>query len=1519
VTVTSDALGLLNRLERAESSLLVWGVIDGFLTKADVDEIASDLAEGDPTTARTLVDELLKGQLLFRSRSEGKEVFRTRMAETVRLAASLRQLFESSAASSKWRAAPRLVGDYRFSVRPRRYPSRNLGIDDVVARVSGGLLEVPGVENAVRRLLATTDGNASVHATFQADAVDRILSGLNGSQSVGTVITAGTGSGKTLAFQTPTFAWIAGEAARDRSRWTKVVALYPRNELLKDQFADAYRAARELDDVLPAGRRITIGAYFGLVPRRLDQAEMKYVGWRQLGSGWLCPYMRCPACAEDSLIWRQGEAGLLCHRASCGASVSGDDVLLSRDDVAARPPDVLFTTTEMLNRGLCSSWTTPIFGVGSGVRSPRVILLDEIHTYGGLHGAAVALLLRRYRHSLRAPVQMIGLSATLRDAQAFFATLTGLPTARVTGVAPNEEDLIDEGAEYLLALRADPTSGASVLSTTIQTAMLIRRMLDPWNDNRSDGASGRRLFLFTDKLDIANRLFFDLRDAEGQDDRGRPASWRHEGSLANLRSSDFVREHGDVDARDTGGQLWKASEEIGFRLEGSPLVIERTTSQDAGVDPRADVVVATASLDVGFNDPEVGAVIQHKAPRRSSQFLQRRGRAGRSRKMRPWTIVTLSDFGRDRVAYEAYDLLFDPELEPQPLPVDNRHVQRMQATYELIAWLESQTGQRGSMWRDLAGPPRHDNGSVNEESWGRLRSRRETTIQLFEQLLSDLGAQRAFATHLMEAMSLDETEVERLLWDPPRALLTAVVPTALRRLKTCWSTASGGAGSDYALADNPLPDFVPRSLFQSLNTPDVQLQVPAPNDKFDSEALEVDTTLREYCPGNVSQRLGIRRRRDRHWVPTPELVPGVPQTVDLHGWVTESEDLGPRPLPGGETIRVLRPLQLRLDVVPRTIKSSSASFPNWCTTISTAQHAEELDLSAEQRWSSVIGAVQFFTHGRGASVEVCRYVTGAHVSRITSTGVTEGDIVFTKSNGPPAERIGLGYEAGVDAVRIRFAWPSDELVDPLGHEPPSRALRVALFLETVENDATLSEVTGNLGRRQLGELYLTAIVTEAVSQSLKLADAAAVIGPDLDERLTTIADRQGAVLQFDEDNVSEEDAAEVARARRGLERLKALLEDHSFVVDRLKQLAEILWNPDPAVARGFVARRYAATVGAAFLLAFQRLCPDADLDQLVVDLDASVDDAAPEGFGEVWLTETSTGGGGVIEEVRLETMSSPRRLMRLVEAALSPSDLELVDAELTRVLRIAVDEDVVAESLEAAREALRARLGIHESREAIAELLRRLSQRGTLIAHPVVTALSARLLRPGGSGDGDAALQTLRSEWAEQETHLGIEIPLRSFAFAAAASDSGAGADFAAVTLGVSAGTDPAVRYGLLAGVLWPRGEEIRAQALPAPNFFAHNPSTDRRLLLSALPPAVPPVDVHAQDWRDRVDEALVGQGEAQIRAPRDAARALRQALLDVAGRPSEVGFLHLFPTLFGVAFSADTVDASLFIRELET
>ena len=55
-------------------------------------------------------------------------------------------------------------------------------------------------------------------------------------------------------------------------------------------------------------------------------------------------------------------------------------------------------------------------------------------------------------------------------------------------------------------------------------------------------------------------------------------------------------------------------------------------------------------------------------------FLQRKGRAGRARAMRPIMLTVLSDYGRDRAFYQAYEHLFDPTLEPQYLPIHNPYV-----------------------------------------------------------------------------------------------------------------------------------------------------------------------------------------------------------------------------------------------------------------------------------------------------------------------------------------------------------------------------------------------------------------------------------------------------------------------------------------------------------------------------------------------------------------------------------------------------------------------------------------------------------------------------------------------------------------------------------------------------------------------------------------------------------------------------------------------------------------------------
>ena len=73
-------------------------------------------------------------------------------------------------------------------------------------------------------------------------------------------------------------------------------------------------------------------------------------------------------------------------------------------------PDILFTTTEMLNQRLSDTSMAHLFGVGpKAVRAPELVLMDEVHTYEGKHGAQVAYLMRRWQRLLDQRLRFVGL------------------------------------------------------------------------------------------------------------------------------------------------------------------------------------------------------------------------------------------------------------------------------------------------------------------------------------------------------------------------------------------------------------------------------------------------------------------------------------------------------------------------------------------------------------------------------------------------------------------------------------------------------------------------------------------------------------------------------------------------------------------------------------------------------------------------------------------------------------------------------------------------------------------------------------------------------------------------------------------------------------------------------------------------------------------------------------------------------------------------------------------------------
>lgn len=114
----------LNLLEEQERKLLTWGIVDGGFTEEELEDITSDFIDDNDRDIKTwdLINETLERRLLFNFNLRGRQLFRTRMSETVRLFARLRQLF----LNNTWQTSPTLVADYRLQIRPRLYPKERL-------------------------------------------------------------------------------------------------------------------------------------------------------------------------------------------------------------------------------------------------------------------------------------------------------------------------------------------------------------------------------------------------------------------------------------------------------------------------------------------------------------------------------------------------------------------------------------------------------------------------------------------------------------------------------------------------------------------------------------------------------------------------------------------------------------------------------------------------------------------------------------------------------------------------------------------------------------------------------------------------------------------------------------------------------------------------------------------------------------------------------------------------------------------------------------------------------------------------------------------------------------------------------------------------------------------------------------------------------------------------------------------------------------------------------------------------
>jgi hypothetical protein len=1506
---------VLDVIEQSEARLLTWGIVDGFLTHREMVEFIEPLVDvaleegmDEYVTADEVIEVILERKWVTCVELEqGTTGYRSRMAETVRLLQRLRQLFPKHAGTSGWQQAPTLVADFRFLRRRREYPRRNVPAECALQQL-GEVTSSATLLSAAQALLCP-GGRPLVLAGFQVRATQRIVHAIEQNLPLATIVCAGTGSGKTLAFYLPALASIVRHRISDTSAgpWVKTVALYPRTELLKDQLREVLGRSLALTDGLPVGSRVTVsvGALFGDTPR-----SPEYCNWAKVGNDHVCPMLSCLHCSGE-MRWREADRSAGRERLECmdcDFELDGEIFPLTREAIKKRPPDLLFTTTEMLNQRMSDNTMAHLFGIGPmALRPPELVLMDEVHTYEGRHGAQVAYLMRRWGRLVDRPLRFVGLSATLREAADFFAALTGCYRNLVDEVSPQLNEIEADGAEYLIALRGDPVSRTALLSTTIQTTMLLQRCLDPQstatNGSVSHGAFGQKTFIFTDNLDVINRLYFDLLSAEGRTSFGTPNTRdAPAGGLAVLRA------RGSSQQRYVNGQDWRFCESLRDDSLARRLVVKRVSSQDRGVDPGADVIVATAVLEVGFDDPWVGAVVQHKAPRGLASFLQRKGRAGRTRGMRPWTAVVLSDYGRDRAAYQSYDLLFDPELPVRTLPLSNRYLTRMQAVYATIDYLGTrlQDGQAGNVWSDLS-------GDVKKES-RRLRLQRE-----LQAILESENAAGRLGDYLRRALRLPAEEVSALLWEYPRPLMTTVLPTALRRLATHWS-ADGQQKMDFAIANNPLPDFIPATLFSNLSLADVEIHLPGTNadNLRDRNAMPIFAALREFAAGRISRRYGIRHKAERHWMPpTVDIQTGA--SVVAGATNLEIRAIGTH-LPIGRflmqagtmvvEIPVWRPVALDPVVPPKNVKDSSNASLHWHSQFIAEVDPLWLQPPEGGVWRDLIGRLGFFTHARHAPLEVRRFATGASAEVGVGQERFRIDTTFTAD----LEPTGLGAAFFADAVLFQLRIPNAlHARQEVGTEKKWRALRTTRFLDDAWRGTSLEMIGNPFMREWLAQIFLSAVTFDAIENNYGLDDAATALAAGT-ASITLLS-----VLQsMFHSNVVEAYGDHVDGLPQ--DRLRQELEESLHRADVIGELffaAVVLWQDIDEQWETWLKGVYRSTFAAALLRSITDLCPTIDPEELHVDLGRGpIDEAAALPFdptlAEIWFTERGPGGNGQVEEFMRRYAEDPRRFFSIVRANLQMGEFELIDHQLNNMIRLLTDkpESDVGHCVRA----FRASSSQKDLAQATQQLRSALVAAGFSPFHGFFTSMGNRILRQGSSPATDHYLANVLAHWDEVESRLGVEIDLRVMSYFLSQSDD---IDRAIPEFGASIGTDRrAWRMSAIYGLVWARGRTVRQSALQIRNPFCEFPPVERLLVSEAIADDRVLVSVEDGDWLSRTSEHLALGHLVTLTCSETRRDYLGRALNALVTNPIDAGYLRAYARLQGVRQSADTIEADIELIE---
>lgn len=1472
----------LTFLEKREERLISWGFYNVRWTAADVEaafpveapetlQKAWDEFANQGRTLGSLIQQMRQRNLLYLVPDISPDAYRTRFAEGVRLLANLRQMFKSE----DWATGPRLVSDIKLHITAREYPRRDLSATAVWERLQA---KCPTASIELMRqcfiALASRGGEPINFAGFQARAFEHILERYGSASFSGSVVCAGTGSGKTKAFYVPAFLRMAPEL--NEPPFTKIIAIYPRNVLLADQLREAIAEAEKLRPVLGARgmRPIRFGALLGDTPFRhyFDASTPQHYYWKRRGNGSVIPYLKSPVDGGRSdLIWRDEDrkAGRTClyREGETQPDVASGVLALTREELAESPPDVLFLSLEMLNREMCSPQWEKTFGMRRGPdHSPRLLLLDEVHAHEGLTGAQVAWVLRRWRHWSRVKwLHVVGLSATLRDAPQHLARVAGLQPSQVQEFRPapgldGTGEMEAEGAEYNLAVKGDPAAGASLLGTSIQAGMLLARLLTP----RTQGPSGagveirpeeffrKKVFGFSDNLDSVNRWFSDMSDAES-------SNWRHP-LLASLRqvpagTADPLRVR-----RIQEGQVWELPRLVGHNLD-QPLTVTRCSSQDPGADANSDLIIATSSLEVGFDDPDVGIMLHHKRPTSMSSFIQRKGRAGRTRGARPWTVVVLSDYGADRWAFHSAEQLFQPEVDALVLPILNPYVLRVQIAQYLIDWIGRRLGGKSSAYRYLQGPTNYSPERTTQDRARELLRGLLDLGQTWKDFESELFRFFRFGSALGEDAARDL--LDNLLWHEPRPLLMQVVPTLLRKLEADWAYAypPAGASEEDAGAARPLPQFIPKATFADLEVGEGVLELEAYGKiQREPETMATARLLFEACPGRVSKRFATVQGEPGYWHPHSTTLVAGPNVASV-------DTIFPRRMfleaVGG--VSVVQPDAAGAVHRPTTVNDTCNASWQWQSIARVQGDGELLPVREADPWRDVFSDARAYLHSNAEWIEVLRYAEENSFEmrrqKQSIAGSLRLQLMLTDGS---VERQAVGFRLRVDGVHFVLSAAHLDSRPPLSGTTLNR-FRADYFKHSLAGSPALRGLANSFQADWLGQMSLAMLTATALLQKLDLQQAQQALDGKRPEAAARVLD-----VIFQMRGVSVTGVEEDARLRTTL----LDLWNNAVIRDEVIRLEHALWGIPDAEFNAWVRQRYAASLAQALSAAMISLAPQVSEDELVVDVLRRAD----HGF-DLTVTESSPGGLGQIETIVREVQRQPRRFLDGLEFALNHCPREQMATDLLAVVQAAACEPGGA--IAAAFDQVRTASGFAELEDAKSQMQESLQTRGFPGHRSLVVSVVTKLLRPATDSASDRLIFRLNRSWRRRSAKLGIAVPMRTFAYTCARHPK-VGPSLAAYfeNIGAEPPTAPQL-FAQMQQLLFETCEDSCPECLNQRGRFYDLGFPSRALAREWLGIEIQTVSIadFPTDWHDRARQALRGNGRVRVVAGPDQKSILAEAL----------------------------------------